>query len=121
MELDQPLCLQCARLDDLEFLPSGDTALTRRATRLSTGEVSFAKLGRKTVFQAVKDIFANQPARTIPIIEVTPTAPVLPAQAAVSMQEPAPVSTGTEAFASADGPPSPGSGSGRRCGGGNLD
>ena len=35
MELEQPLCLQCARLDDLEFLPSGDTALTRRATKYS--------------------------------------------------------------------------------------
>jgi len=35
MEVGQPLCLQCARLDDLEFLPSGDTALTRRATTYS--------------------------------------------------------------------------------------
>ena len=35
MELEQPLCLQCARLDDLEFLPSGDTALTRRASKYS--------------------------------------------------------------------------------------
>jgi hypothetical protein len=35
MELEQPLCLQCAHLDDLEFLPSGDTALTRRASKYS--------------------------------------------------------------------------------------
>ncbi len=35
MEREQPLCLQCARLDDLEFLPSGDTALTRRASKYS--------------------------------------------------------------------------------------
>jgi hypothetical protein len=35
MELEQPLCLQCARLDDLEFLPSGDAALTRRASKYS--------------------------------------------------------------------------------------
>jgi hypothetical protein len=35
MEQEQPLCLQCARLDDLEFLPSGDTALTRRASKYS--------------------------------------------------------------------------------------
>jgi hypothetical protein len=33
MEADQPLCLYCARLDGLEFLPAGDTALTRRATK----------------------------------------------------------------------------------------
>ena len=31
----QPLCLPCGRLDDLELLPSGDTALTRRATKYS--------------------------------------------------------------------------------------
>lgn len=35
MELEQPLCLQCSRLGDLEFLPSGDTALTRRASKYS--------------------------------------------------------------------------------------
>jgi hypothetical protein len=34
-EAEQALCLQCARLDDLDFLPSGDTALTRRATKYS--------------------------------------------------------------------------------------
>ena len=75
-----------------------------------TGEVSFAKLGRKTVFQTVKEIFANQPARPKPIIDVTPAAPVLPAQAADSVQEPAPAPTGTEVFASSGGPPAPGSG-----------
>jgi hypothetical protein len=35
MEAGQPLCLPCARLDDLEYLPSGDAALTRRAARYS--------------------------------------------------------------------------------------
>jgi hypothetical protein len=35
MEADQPLCLHCARLDDLEFLPAGDTALTRRSAKYS--------------------------------------------------------------------------------------
>jgi hypothetical protein len=35
MEAGQPLCLPCARLDDREYLPSGDAALTRRATRNS--------------------------------------------------------------------------------------
>jgi SNF2 family DNA or RNA helicase len=75
-----------------------------------TGEVSFAKLGRKTVFQAVKEIFADQPARPKPIIDVTPAAPVLPAQVADSVQEPAPAPTGTEVLASTGGPPAPGSG-----------
>jgi len=35
MEAGQPLCLPCARLEDLEFLPSGDAALTRRAAKNS--------------------------------------------------------------------------------------
>jgi hypothetical protein len=35
MDAGEPLCLACARLDDLEFLPSGDTALTRRSTKYS--------------------------------------------------------------------------------------
>ncbi len=36
MEGDQPLCLRCADLDHLVFLPSGNTALTRRASKHST-------------------------------------------------------------------------------------
>lgn len=35
MEAGQPLCLPCARLGDLEYLPAGDTALTRRAAKYS--------------------------------------------------------------------------------------
>lgn len=35
MEQGRPLCLGCADLDQLEFLPSGNTALTRRATKHS--------------------------------------------------------------------------------------
>lgn len=35
LEQEQPLCLYCARLGDLEFLPSGDVALTRRASKYS--------------------------------------------------------------------------------------
>ena len=35
MDAGQPLCLPCGRLDGLEFLPSGDTALTRRAGKYS--------------------------------------------------------------------------------------
>ncbi len=36
MDAGEPLCLSCARLGDLEFLPSGDMALTRRATKYSS-------------------------------------------------------------------------------------
>src|SRR5215831_13493395 len=35
MEKDRPLCLECADLDHLVFLPSGDTALTRRSWKYS--------------------------------------------------------------------------------------
>ncbi len=35
MEAGQPLCLPCARLDDLDYLPSGNAALTRLAARYS--------------------------------------------------------------------------------------
>jgi hypothetical protein len=35
MEGEQPLCVPCARLDELEYLPAGDVALTRRATKYS--------------------------------------------------------------------------------------
>jgi hypothetical protein len=35
LEAEQALCLACARLGDLEFLPAGGTALTRRATKYS--------------------------------------------------------------------------------------
>ncbi|HEV2690222.1 MAG TPA: DUF2293 domain-containing protein, partial [Bryobacteraceae bacterium] len=35
MEGGQPLCLACARMGDLEYLPAGDAALTRRATKYS--------------------------------------------------------------------------------------
>jgi len=51
-----------------------------------TGEVSFAKLGRKTIFQEVKEIFANQPARPKPVIEEAPAGvvPLKPAAAAAA-------------------------------------
>lgn len=37
-----------------------------------TGEVSFAALGRKSILQAVKEIFANQPGRPKPLIDQAP-------------------------------------------------
>ena len=35
LEKRQPLCLNCADMDHLEFLPSGDAAMTRRSKKLS--------------------------------------------------------------------------------------
>jgi superfamily II DNA or RNA helicase len=42
----------------------------------TASEVSFAKLGRKSVLQAVKEVFASQPLRPKPSIEVAPPVPV---------------------------------------------
>jgi hypothetical protein len=36
LEADRPVCLACADLDHLVFLPRGDVALTRRASKYST-------------------------------------------------------------------------------------
>jgi len=35
LEKDKALCLSCADLEHLEYLPSGDAALTRRSTKHS--------------------------------------------------------------------------------------
>lgn len=46
MENQKPLCLECADLDHLVFLPRGDTALTRRSRKhsaLSAGVVKFSR------------------------------------------------------------------------------
>jgi SNF2 family DNA or RNA helicase len=42
-----------------------------------TGEISFEKLGRKTVLQAVKEIFAEQPGRPKPVIDHAPATPIV--------------------------------------------
>lgn len=77
MDDSGPLCMQCAELDHLVFLPSGDAALTRRArrdSRLSTVVVRFSRArGRyerqgvlveeAALEQAEADCLADQPAR----------------------------------------------------------
>lgn len=46
MEAGQPLCLSCVRMDDLEFLPAGDTALTRRASKYSPRKAVVVRFSR---------------------------------------------------------------------------
>jgi hypothetical protein len=46
LDAGQPLCLPCANLGELVFLPSGDTALTRRATKYSGARVVVVKFSR---------------------------------------------------------------------------
>jgi hypothetical protein len=74
-----------------------------------TDEVSFAKLGRKTMLQAVKEIFAGQPGRPKPLIDHAPAAPValvqapaaLPAQPASLAGAPASEPSGSSSAAAA--------------------
>jgi superfamily II DNA or RNA helicase len=74
-----------------------------------TAEVSFAKLGRKTVLQAVKEIFAGQPGRPKPLIVHASAAPValvqapaaLPAQPASLAGAPASEPSGSSSAAAA--------------------
>ena len=56
MESNQPLCLDCADLGHLVFLPSGDAALTRRArkaSKLSAVVVQFSRTRKRYERQGV--------------------------------------------------------------------
>jgi len=73
-----------------------------------TAEISFAKLGRKTVLQAVKEIFANQPSRPKPVIdEAAPEVMPLKSTAAAATDTAAPEENSARAesgrMAQADG------------------
>ncbi|MGO9257881.1 MAG: DUF2293 domain-containing protein [Bryobacteraceae bacterium] len=46
MDAGQPLCLACGGFGDLEFLPAGDTALTRRAGRYGTRSAVVVRFSR---------------------------------------------------------------------------
>ncbi len=46
MEAEKPLCLPCAHLDDLEYLPSGDAALTRRSAKYSGRSVVVVRFSK---------------------------------------------------------------------------
>ena len=77
MDDSGPLCMQCAELDHLVFLPSGDAAVTRRArrdSRLSTVVVRFSRargryerqgvlVEQAALGQAEADCLADQSAR----------------------------------------------------------
>jgi superfamily II DNA or RNA helicase len=65
-----------------------------------TGEVSFAALGRKSVFQTVREIFANQPGRPKPLVD-QPAPKAAPIR---SVPGPVPPSTPPAAAAAATSP-----------------
>lgn len=78
-----------------------------------TGEVSFAALGRKSVLQTMKEIFANQPGRPKPVIDQAPPKAV-PARAAA---EPAQSSPAAPPQPVAPGPAAPAHGLEQTAGG----
>ena len=59
MEAEQPLCLACAGLDDLEFLGAGDTALTRRATKHSERAAVVVRFSRSRIRYERQGILAE--------------------------------------------------------------
>ena len=79
MEKDKPLCLGCADLDRLEFLPSGDAALSRRARKhspLAAVVVRFSRARRRyerqgllaapeAIAQAEAECLADSPERAL--------------------------------------------------------
>ena len=68
-----------------------------------TAEVSFAALGRKSVLQTVKEIFADQPARPKPVIDQPPSKPV-PVQSATSSAAVTPPTPATPSVPAAQQP-----------------
>jgi hypothetical protein len=62
VEKDKALCLACADLDHLTYLPRGDTALTRRATRHSTLRAVVVRFSRTRGRYERQGILVEEPA-----------------------------------------------------------
>jgi hypothetical protein len=62
MDAEQPLCLPCARLDDLEYLPAGNAALTRRAARYSERTAVVVRFSRSRGHYERQGILVEQSA-----------------------------------------------------------
>jgi hypothetical protein len=62
MEAQQPLCLPCARLEDLEYLPAGDAALTRRASCYSERTAVVVRFSRSRGRYERQGVLVEKPA-----------------------------------------------------------
>ncbi len=62
MEAEQPLCLACAGLGDLEYLPAGDAALTRRAAKYSERKAVVVRFSRSRGRYERQGILVEEPA-----------------------------------------------------------
>jgi hypothetical protein len=62
MEADQALCLACAGLGDLEYLPAGSAVLTRRASKHSTRKAVVVQFSRSRGRYERQGILVEEPA-----------------------------------------------------------
>ena len=62
MEKERPLCLACADLDQLVYLPRGDAALTRRAKKHSTLSAVVVRFSRARGHYERQGILVEEPA-----------------------------------------------------------
>src|ERR1700722_18013411 len=62
MEGDRPLCLTCADLDHLVYLPRGDTALTRRARKHSALSAVVVRFSRARTRYERQGVLVEEPA-----------------------------------------------------------
>jgi hypothetical protein len=62
MEKDKPLCLKCAKLDHLEFLPGGNRKLTLRANKYSSESVVVVRFSRSRKRYERQGIMINKDA-----------------------------------------------------------
>jgi hypothetical protein len=62
MEAGQPLCLACAGLGDLEYLPAGDAALTRRAAKHGARKAVVVRFSRSRGRYERQGILIEEPA-----------------------------------------------------------
>ena len=60
-----PLCMACSDLDHLVFLPSGDTALTRRATKASSLSAVVVRWSRNRKRYERQGILVEEPALAV--------------------------------------------------------
>ena len=62
LEAEKALCLACAGMGDLEFLPAGDMALTRRATKYSGKSATVVRFSRSRGRYERQGILVETPA-----------------------------------------------------------
>ncbi len=73
LEAERPLCLKCAHLDHLVWLPAGDTALTRRSRKYSSLSAVVVRFSRSRGRYERQGVLARRPRSNVPRTSVVPT------------------------------------------------